>query len=82
MFLVGHHLTRVLWEIDRYNWGEDGLPDKKQNFHMMEDLYRLVIHGLTYVEPPTADDSTSIPETSISTPDFNEFRGLARESMY
>jgi hypothetical protein len=82
MFLVGHHLTRVLWEIDRYNWGEDGLPDKKQNFHMMEDLYRLVIHGLTYVEPPTADDSTSIPETSISTPDFNEFRGIARESMY
>jgi len=67
--VVGAHLQRFLWEIDRFHWGDDGLPDKKGDFHMMENLYRLVLHDLLYVEPPS-DDEVFIPETAIVGPDF------------
>jgi hypothetical protein len=71
MLLVGEHLTRFLWEIDRYIWGEDGLPEKKQKFHMMENFYRLVIHGLLYVEPPKEDENYYIPESSFEKAEFD-----------
>lgn len=48
--LFSPYLTETLREFDRYVWADNGKPLDRDD-HMMEDLYRLVLTGLDYVEP-------------------------------
>lgn len=67
--MVGAHLDRFLWEMDRFCWGDDGLPDKKGDFHMMENLYRIILHDPMYVEPPSGEE-IFIEPSAIVGPDY------------
>ena len=49
-------LTRTLWEFSHYVYDTKTNEPKDQDDHMMENLRRLVLNGLGYVEPPTAAD--------------------------
>lgn len=53
----GKHLTRTMFEFDNYEWqdGGKGKPVDRDD-HMMENLYRLVIDGLHYIEPEKDSD--------------------------
>lgn len=71
------HLSRTLFEIARgFIWdGEQNKPVKK-NDDMMENLHRMCLQGLTYIEP--AEDGDYIPfvpsdfsQDSISLPNTN-----------
>lgn len=54
------HLSRTLMEIARgFVWDSDQNKPKKINDDMMENLHRLSLQGLTYIEP--ADDNAYIP---------------------
>lgn len=48
----GQHLTRTLYEFDHYEWDskKENKPIDKDD-HMMENFYRLVVHGLHYIPP-------------------------------
>jgi hypothetical protein len=60
-------LIRTIREFDRYVWNpETGKPVDKDD-HMMENLYRLVISELTYVEP-TGHVSPKFKETATFDP--------------
>jgi hypothetical protein len=72
------HLARTLFEISRgYVWdisGDDGKPVAENN-DMMENLYRLTLQGLDYVEPNSVYDYDSIRsrdafETTLDPSDF------------
>jgi hypothetical protein len=66
--LFNNALRRTLFEIARgFIWdGEENKP-VKNNDDMMECLYRLVLQGLTYVEPATDFDYRPIPAQPIPT---------------
>lgn len=49
-------LTETLWEFTHYVYDMKTNKPKDENDHMMENLYRLVLNGLGYVQPPTASD--------------------------
>jgi len=63
---INSDLRTFLWEIGRYAWKDErGVPTNKpvdKNDHMMENLYRLVLRGLYYLDPvnsssqPTEDE--------------------------
>ena len=38
-----------IWEIQRWTYGENGKP--KENFHFMENLYRMTLTGIKYTVP-------------------------------
>jgi len=62
---------RTLWEFNHYIWDENN-PDKprpKDN-HMMEDLYRMVLTGLEYIEPDE-NDGRIIPFSGLSSARFS-----------
>lgn len=60
------NLKRTLFEISRgYIWdGETNKPVKKDD-DMMENLYRLCLQGLPYIEPATSFDYTPIPAREL-----------------
>lgn len=61
-------LPRTLFEISRgFIWDEDQNKPIKENDDMMENLYRLCLQGLSYVEP--AEDSAWEPSPG---PDFSD----------
>lgn len=77
--LFSSQLQRTLWEFDRYVWDPKREKPIDANDHMMENLYRLVYSGLTYVN--NADyqkinlevgsfntTDLSLPELSMSLP--------------
>lgn len=58
--------THTLFEISRgYQWDKDTNKPLKQDDDMMENLYRLVLQGLTYVEPAAYNDYVSLPPTDL-----------------
>lgn len=66
LFHFAPHLRQTLFEFDHYMW-DDKVPDKpkaKDN-HMMENLYRLVLTGLDYIDP-SENDGLIVPYSSMS----------------
>lgn len=60
--------SRTLFEISRgFVWDDDENRPIKKNDDMMENLYRLCLDGLPYVEPATAEDYKPIQPTDFST---------------
>lgn len=60
-----HSLTETLYEFDHYEWDSkrENKPIDKDD-HMMENLYRLVLNGLDWIDP--FDDSFSyIPQRNV-----------------
>lgn len=54
--------THTLFEISRgYQWDKETNKPLKQDDDMMENFYRLVLQGLTYVEPAGVNDYVPIP---------------------
>jgi hypothetical protein len=66
------HLKRTLFEISRgYVWKEDENKPNPVNNDMMENLYRLCLQGLHYVDPTDNSDYGSIERRSDFTTDFD-----------
>jgi hypothetical protein len=54
-------LRRTLFEISRgYVWDADTNKPRKENDDAMENLYRLALQGLPYIEPASVNDYISI----------------------
>ena len=66
------HLQETLWEFDHYMWDsrrKDKPVDKDD--HMMENLYRLVINGLEYVDLEDGSDryyESRVPRATMTVP--------------
>jgi hypothetical protein len=77
VMVFNSNLRRTLMEISRgYIWdGETNKPLKK-NDDAMENLYRLALQGLEYVEPSSINDYRSLPPRDYSNVVIrpNEFR--------
>ena len=60
-------LTETLYEFDRYEWDSkrENKPVDKDD-HMMENLYRLVLNGLEYLDP-NDDSNDYYSQTGINT---------------
>lgn len=73
---IASHLRRTLFEISRgFVWdGEENKPVKK-NDDMMENLYRLCLNGLPYVEPSSDFDYSPVRPREIpaNVIDFTEW---------
>lgn len=59
------HLRETIFEFDHYMWDDkrEDKPKAKDN-HMMENLYRLVLTGLEYIDP-SENDGQIIPFSSM-----------------
>lgn len=70
-FFFSSDCRRTLWEFDHYIW-DDKRPEKPkdENDHMMENLYRLVLTGLEYIEPDE-NDGVLIPFASLASSRFS-----------
>lgn len=83
--LFAPHLKRTLFEIARgFIWDGEANKPVKNNDDMMECLYRLVLQGLTYIEPASDDDFVAPPVRDIASnvlsfPDFSPFAESDRE---
>jgi len=71
LFHFSSDCRRTLWEFDHYIWDERMVdrPRAKDN-HMMEDLYRMVLTGLEYIEPDD-NDGRIIPFSGLSSARFS-----------
>jgi hypothetical protein len=59
---------RTLFEISRgYVWDSDTNKPKKENDDAMENLYRLCLQGLTYIEPASFSDYSPIRPRDFGT---------------
>jgi hypothetical protein len=59
---------RTLFEISRgYVWDSDTNKPKKENDDAMENLYRLCLQGLTYIEPASFGDYIPIRPRDFGT---------------
>lgn len=56
---------RFIWEIMRYAYNPRTQKPVDKDDHMMENLRRLVLNGLDYIEPPKASDFVPRPMVSI-----------------
>lgn len=76
---VHRSCSRFLYEIDRYVWNEKGEKPVDEDDHMMENLYRAVLSGLTFVENTENNYKYTEPEynetPSWSGPSFHELVG-------
>lgn len=76
---------RFLFEISRgFIWDGDENKPVKKNDDMMEDFYRLALHGLTYIEPSTVNDYINIkpkdiPDNVLDFPVVSELDLVANE---
>lgn len=70
---VRKDLQRFLFEISRgFVWDDDKQKPKKDNDDMMENLYRLCLQGLPYIEPDIVD-SRIIPARDFSSSEPMKF---------
>lgn len=60
-FAPDDYLTETLWEFTHYIYDPRTNKPKDENDHMMENLYRLVLNGLDYVEPAKENEYRSEP---------------------
>lgn len=78
MLLFASHLKRTLAEISRgYVWDPDKNKPVPKNNDMMENLYRLCLQGLDYIEPE-GDSHRSIIETRDAFTTSSEFDRFIR----
>lgn len=78
MLVFNRNLPRTLMEISRgYVWDEDTNKPLKENDDAMENLYRLCLQGLNYVEPSADTDfqPTNIVDFTNQTINPYEFAG-------
>lgn len=54
-------LTETLWEFTHYLYDSKTNKPKDEHDHMMENLYRLVLNGLDYVEPAKENEYVTAP---------------------
>lgn len=54
--LFSPNCIRTIWEFSHYTYNLKTNEPEDKNNHMMENLYRAVLNGLGYIEPPTRDD--------------------------
>jgi hypothetical protein len=72
-FIVNSECKRFLFEISRgYVWDGETNKPKKQNDDAMENLYRLALQGLFYIEPTTAADYRAPSRTDIDQVDLDD----------
>ena len=69
--------SRTLWEIQRYCWDAENERPLDENDHMMENLYRLELSDMRWVDPSWSnihiDDITiTKPELSMESLDFQD----------
>ena len=71
LLFFGHHLVRFQGEIDEYRWNPKR-PNKPvdENDHQMENFRRLIVGGLSYVNPNRAEVE-HVPYQQFTKPDFN-----------
>lgn len=67
------HLVETLFEFSHYVYDTDKNKPKDKDDHMMENLYRLVLNGLEYVQPVT---SLMYKKRSLAIEDGLELRDL------
>lgn len=60
-------LERTLWEFTHYVYDLKKNEPKDGDDHMMENLYRLVLNGLSFIKPPTKADYAFRRNMSIGT---------------
>ena len=66
LILIAAHCKRTLFEIGRgFTWDPEHDKPIKENDDMCECLYRLVLQGLTYVEPAQDHEYTPIPARDL-----------------
>lgn len=58
-------LKETLFEFSRYVYDADKQKPKDEHDHMMENLYRLVLNGLSYVKPAMAEDYKPLEPVAI-----------------
>lgn len=63
-------LTRTLWETSHYVYDIEKNEPKDQDDDMMENLRRLVLNGLDYIEPPKDSDYIPTRATTIRPDEF------------
>lgn len=69
ILVINAACRRTIFEIARgYVWDEDTNKPKKENDDAMENLYRLALQGLSYIEPAKLNDYTSPRTYNFSTP--------------
>jgi hypothetical protein len=59
------HLTQTMYEFSHYIYDLEKNEPKDQDNHMMENLYRLILNGLDYIEPPSDADYARRSKLSI-----------------
>lgn len=65
------NLTRTLWEFTHYVYDIEKNEPKDKDDDMMENLRRLILNGLDYIDPPKDSDYAARPTTNIR---FDEYR--------
>lgn len=55
------NLQETLYEFSHYVFDIKKNEPKDENDHMMENLYRAILNGLPYIEPPTDEDYSQQP---------------------
>ncbi len=69
ILVINSSCRRTIFEIARgYVWDEDTNKPKKQDDDAMENLYRLALQGLTYIEPAGVNDYVPLRPRSFATP--------------
>jgi hypothetical protein len=69
IIVVNSACRRTTFELFRgYIWDADTNKPKKENDDAMENLYRLALQGLTYIEPATINDFVAIKPRDFATP--------------
>lgn len=69
ILVINSFCRRTIFEIARgYVWDEDTNKPRKENDDAMENLYRLALQGLTYIEPAGVNDYAAVRSRSFAAP--------------
>lgn len=67
-FFITPNCRRTLWEFSRYRYDPETGKPVDENDHFMENLYRLIIDGVRFFDPDSANypipDEEFVPESS------------------
>jgi len=69
--LFSPKLKRTLWEFSHYVYDTDKNEPKLENGDMLENLRRLVLNGLNFIEPPTDSDFLPREHSRVSHSDYH-----------
>lgn len=60
------HLKETLYEFSHYVYDQDKQKPKDEHDHMLENLYRLVLTGLSYIKPTSEADYKPKPDKGLT----------------